>query len=146
MNKTLAEYLLAASPYFTLVLGIMVLPAVAVALWSLRWPSVKGRVDISIYDPHDDPGNGGLSLSYSYAVAGRSFAGEKIRPLGFEWFGSRGRYAQRYTEGTVVDVYYCPIFPDVSCLIPGAYIGIFLWPLVWAARLCGRWGIWRIFE
>jgi hypothetical protein len=121
--------------------------ALGVALWSYRWPSVKGRIDISILDQEtgwDSDHTGGRTeiartqkdkfyLSYSYSINGVAYAGSRIAPFAdvnwhlssggdsHAWSRARDK-AKWYREGSAPDVYYCPIFPAWACLEPG---GIF---------------------
>src|SRR5262245_27065174 len=66
--------------------------AFGVAIWSLSWPSVKGRVVVSILDKDSQwtSANGSYfksesethQLAYEYDVAGVKFLGANIKPWG----------------------------------------------------------------
>jgi hypothetical protein len=110
------------------------------AFWSMSWPTVKGTIDVSIYDREwsaDASGSevtiekkGRFYLAYSYSVGGRAFQGSRISPLvesdwqftGVPDLSSAHDKAQWYREGAVVDVHYCPMFPAWACLEPGGFL------------------------
>ena len=116
------------------------LGTLVVAVWSLQWPRVKGTIDVSIFDREweaDSSGSdttiqkkGKFYLAYSYSVGGTRYQRSRIAPLvDVDWqFSSspdlsnaRDR-SQWYREGAVVDVSYCPFFPQWSCLEPGGFL------------------------
>lgn len=104
-----------------LVVGGGGLLLLAAALWSARWPSVKGIVNISIYDTDDDVVSSGkkLHLSYAYVVGQRAYAGSRIALPGLAQAENDEQSSWRLREGVVVDVYYCPLWPKLSCLERG---------------------------
>jgi hypothetical protein len=113
----------------------------ALAVWSLRWPSVTGAVEVSLLEP--DLRGGQVSenhwLAYAYEVAGTKYLGSNVKPWGdFNWdigypddadgfyqgrtFWSRARDLSKwYRPGAVVKVYYCPVRPAWACLEPGGF-------------------------
>jgi hypothetical protein len=110
--------LLSALPFL---IGALTVPLVGLAYWSRRWPSVKGVVDISIYDTDrsDEYNSKKLFLSYSYTVAGRQYAGDSVVLGGLSQLRSDQANRARYREGVEVNVVYCPLAPGISCLEHG---------------------------
>jgi len=137
----------------TVVTGIVLLAIagvlLAIAIWSLSWPSVKGRIEVSFLEA--DPGTpiqvqaAGLEMSrrpeeshhlaYSYEVKGARYMGGDIKPLlnlgwavrsggrngSIMWSAARDD-ARWYRPDAVVDVYYCPMAPSWACLEPGGFV------------------------
>lgn len=120
------------------------LGTLVVAIWSLRWPRVKGTIDVSIFDREWEVESSGSEttiqkkgkfyLAYSYSVGGMSYQRSRISPLvEIDWqfssspdLGSARDRSRWYREGAVVDVSYCPLFPQWSCLEPGGFVVAFL--------------------
>lgn len=129
------------------VLTALALMTFGLALWSFNWPSVKGRIDISIFDQEvnweTSSTSGGTSvnrtktdklhLSYSYSVNGVTYHGSRISPFAeFSWHLSMGGdssawskardNAKWYRESASPDVYFCPFYPRWACLEPGGLL------------------------
>ena len=117
------------------------LATLVVAIWSLRWPRVKGLIDLSIYDREwgsdgfdGRQKNGKFYITYSYTVDGIGFEGTRISPLiHFEWqlsgspdLSNSYDRSKRYREGAIVYVSYCPSLPGWSCLEPGGFFSALL--------------------
>jgi hypothetical protein len=141
--------ILAVNVFFAL-FGVFVALLFAVGIWSLTWPSVKGKIDISYLDLESGWGLHGNKLyrknteehvfCYSYTVNETEYKGANIKPLiDFNWrlhtgdadypdsgktlwSGARDT-AKWYRPGAIVDVHYCPWRPQWSCLEPG---GLFI--------------------
>ncbi|HWA25228.1 MAG TPA: DUF3592 domain-containing protein [Lacunisphaera sp.] len=111
--------------------------SLAIAVWSLRWPSVKGTIEVSLVETTVDS-RARLSetheLAYSYTVRGANFLGSNVKPWGGGsgtvvdsdsekplWSAARDN-ARWYRPGVVVDIYYCPMRPQWSCLEPGGFV------------------------
>ncbi|MBL9216302.1 MAG: hypothetical protein JNG83_12565 [Opitutaceae bacterium] len=135
------------------VLGLSGVISLGVALWSLRWPSVKGRIEASFLDQEtgwDTTVRGSdlivykretesHALAYSYEIGGVKYLGANIKPWGNHewslrtgsneepdsgkilWSGARDT-AKGYRPDAGVDVYYCPVRPQWSCLEPGGLV------------------------
>ena len=126
--------------FLPLVFGAFSIVALGLAIWSFTWPRVKGTVDISIFTQDWDADASGseivvqkrgkLDLAYSYSIHGTAFQGSRVVPLfDVDWqlfnspeFSRAHDLADRYREGAVVDVSYCPYFPQWACLEPGGFL------------------------
>ena len=126
----------AAIPYVLLVMSVSV---AGVAFWSHTWPSVKGVIEVSIYDEEwqTSSTNEGASvekvgefyLLYSFTLNGEERQSNRIKPIaklnlhitGHPKLGTVRADAHRFREGAVVDVFYCPYFPSWVCLEPGGF-------------------------
>ncbi len=118
------------------------------AIWSLSWPSVKGKVEISFHDAQSElavedgkfyrRNKEDHVLCYSYTVDGIEYKGTNIKPFETSWSlrgggsdhldsgtilwsGARDT-AKWYRPGVIVDVHYCPLRPQWSCLEPGGIL------------------------
>ena len=77
---------------------------------------------------------GKFYLAYTYSVGGVRYQRSRIAPLvEIDWqfssspdFSSARDRARWYREGAVVEVSYCPAFPQWSCLEPGGFVVAFL--------------------
>jgi hypothetical protein len=104
------------------------------AYWSRHWPSVKGKIEVSLLDGDSH------ELAYSYMVDGRGFIGSDVKPWGSSnwrltggdddaawkpgpslWSGARDK-VRRYPPGATVIVYYNPHNPKWSCLERGGFL------------------------
>lgn len=128
-------------PYLIAALAVGTL---AVAIWSLQWPRVKGTIEVSIFDTEwevESTGSettaqkkGRFYLAYSYSVAGIAYQSSRISPLlEFDWqvsssphLSSASDRSKWYREGAIIDVSYCPLNPRWSCLEPGGFAIAFL--------------------
>lgn len=103
--------------------------ALGVTLWSYAWPSTSGQVEYLTYQRTLREGETSqtvtlnqiwkLALVYNYVVAGRSYSGTRIRPLGLNSAGAERALSRRLKVGAEVKVYYCPAWRRLSCLEPG---------------------------
>lgn len=135
---------MAVVAFLPYLVAVIALGTLAVAVWSLQWPRVKGTIDVSIFDREWEAESSGAEttmhkkgkfyLAYSYSVGGRSYQTSRIAPLvDIDWqfssspdLSSARDRSHWYREGAVVDVSYCPVFPQWSCLEPGGFFVTFL--------------------
>jgi hypothetical protein len=125
-----------------LLMVIVVIPAATVVLWllfanffrsirSTNWPTAPGVVlesTVEKADPNPHNLNGLIGTSkavirYQYAVAGRQIENDTISFGLASESGTRGHADQKiakFPKGQVIDVYYDPDRPEVSCLEAGA--------------------------
>ena len=123
----------------------LALVTLIVAVWSPRWPVLKGTIDTAFFESEWDTeseGNrltlgkkGNFYILYSYVRNGAKFQDSRIKPLweinwqlsGSPEISGAKDYSAWYREGGTVDVHYCPLFPRWVCLEPGGYaVGIIL--------------------
>ena len=131
---------MAAVAFLPYLVAAIALGTLAVAIWSLQWPRVKGTIDVSIFDRESEVESSGFQatiqkkgkfyLAYSYSVGGTKYQRSRIAPLvEIDWqfsnspdLSSARDRSHWYREGAVVDVSYCPFYPGWSCLEPGGFI------------------------
>ncbi len=134
---------MAVVAFLPYIVAAIAVAALVVAIWSLQWPRVKGTIDVSIFDREWEieatgsettiQNNGKFYLAYSYSVGGASYQRSRIAPLvEMNWqfssspdLSSARDRSRWYREGAVVDVSYCPFFPQWSCLEPGGFLVAF---------------------
>ena len=88
-----------------------------------RWPAVVARIE-----GVELTGGGGKrrtyhpTITYSYAVAGKSYRNDQIAPLPVVVRGERSvmeMFLRQYPQGVETTVFYSPSQPQRSVLIPG---------------------------
>lgn len=121
--------------------------AVALAVYSKRWPSTSGRLiqaevtsEVTIGEYSEHP-----SVLYEFVVAGRVYRSSLIRAFGtfsisasIPGFSSAAAQVADITNSKTLTVFYCPLYPGFACLKPG---GVLVPTLLLLAAL-GLWAAW----
>jgi hypothetical protein len=105
-------------PIMSLVGVILLRKAWSLGLSSVNWPSTKGLIIESRFEPDDDSYN--LIVEYEYNIDGAKIRGNNYTYRGFSTdLASVERIVARYPVGKCVLVYFDPIDVNLSVLVPG---------------------------